>query len=682
MKMKPLLPKAGVLAAAIFIASCSNNSDRTLQKPTLNVNDLSTELDPGNDFYRYVNKSWMDANPMPDDKSRFGWFDILLEQNRENLKAIFTEVTTGEVKHGTVAQKIGDFYNSGMDTLAIEKEGLSKLTFLLDKVDALKSSDDVIELCGLLQSYQLVPLFAYYVSADEKNSKMNIAGLWQTGLGLPDRDYYLEDDESSEEIRKAYTTFLTTIFTLSGDNDKTAEQKASDVLTFEKGLAKASYTRLQNRDPHLTYNKIDGTQLNKTYSLINWDAFFKGMNQPVPAEINVSQTSYVDYVGETLNSTSINTWKNYLESLIIRSFTSYLPKAYTDASFELYGKTIQGRSEMEPRWKRVQGVTSSALGEAVGQLFVERHFPEEAKTKMVNLVENLRVGFSQRIEKLEWMSTDTKVKAQDKLAAIKVKVGYPNKWRDYSTLEVKPDSYLENVLASNQFDFAFSMSKIGKAVDTEEWHMFPQQVNAYYNPSGNEIVFPAAILQPPFFYLDGDDAVNYGAIGVVIGHEMTHGFDDKGSLFDKEGNLENWWTSDDSTRFAARTQILVDQFNSFQVKDSVYADGELTLGENIADLGGLNIAYEAYLNAIKDKGEIAKIGGLTDTERFFMSYANIWAQNIRDKEMLRLTKVDVHSLGEFRVNGALANVDLFYETFNITEDEALYVKPADRAKIW
>ncbi len=682
MRIKPFLPKAGLFAMSVFLVSCTANNSTSQQKPDLSEESLTTTIEPGKDFYEYVNQKWMDANPMPDDKSRYGWFDVLLEENREKLKSIFNEATSQESPKGSVAQKIGDFYNSGMDTLTIEEEGLEQLQFFFEKIDAIKNADDIAETIGFMQTYQLAPIMAYYVSPDERNSTMNIAGLYQTGLGLPDRDYYLENDDATKEIQTAYQVFLKKLFALSGSNEEEAESNANEVFTFETSLAEISYSRLQNRDPLLTYNKITGEELPKLYGDFNWEAFFNGMGKAFPAEVNVNQTSYLKKAGALTKTVSIDVWKNYLKVLTIRSFTSYLPKAYVDASFELYGKTIQGRSEMEPRWKRVQGATSGALGEAVGQLFVEQYFPAKAKQRMEELVENLRVGFSQRINKLEWMSDETKAKAQDKLEAIRVKIGYPNKWRDYSGFNVVPESYMANVLASNQFDFEYMMSKLGQPVDKEEWHMTPQTVNAYYNPTGNEIVFPAAILQPPFFYLDGDDAVNYGAIGVVIGHEMTHGFDDKGSLYDKEGNLENWWTTEDSTNFAARTQILVDHFDSFVVLDSVHANGALTLGENIADLGGVNISYEAYQYAIKDKGEIAPIGGLSDDQRFFISYANIWAQNIRDKEKLRLTKIDVHSLGKFRVNGTLPNVNQFYETFNIDENADLYIAPEKRALIW
>ncbi|TLX73674.1 M13 family metallopeptidase [Labilibacter sediminis] len=681
--MKHLAPQKLILGLFVLLVGCTQSLDKKeSQKPNFSKENLNTTVNAGDDFFRYVNGKWLDNNPIPDDKSRFGWFDLLLEDNRKKLKALFKDATEGSNEPGSVAQKIGDFYNAGMDTLSIEEEGLKKLEPVFKQIDAIESADDIPYTIGFLHSYQLNPLFYFYVTADKKNSSMNIAGIYQGGLGLPDRDYYLDTDDASLEIKNAYSTYLNTIFTLMGEDSISAKNISQQLLDFETKLANAYYTRIQNRDPHLTYNKIKCSNLPSAYKGFNWDKYFEGLSIQIPDEININQTSYLTEVGNLVQSESPDIWKKYLKALTVRSLSSYLAADYVNAKFELYGKAIQGKSAMEPRWKRVQGTTSNALGEAVGQLFVEKYFPAEAKERMEVLVENLRVGFAQRIDRLEWMSDETKLAAKDKLKAIGVKVGYPNKWRDYRSLQVGPDSYVGNVLASNRFDFKYEMSKIEKPVDKEEWHMFPQTVNAYYNPTGNEIVFPAAILQPPFFYLNGDDAVNYGAIGVVIGHEMTHGFDDQGSQYDKEGNLANWWTSEDSTNFANRTQVLVEQFNQFQIKDTIYANGELTLGENIADLGGLNIAFAAYMEAIKDKGEIANIDGLSKEERFLISYANLWAENIREKEKLRMTKVDVHSLAEFRVNGPLPNMDLYYTTFAVTPESKMYIAPENRADIW
>jgi putative endopeptidase len=681
--MRHLSFKLLASSVLVMLVGCSPSSDKkTLQVPDLSSDQLNTIIAPGDDFNAYANTKWKEANPIPDDKSRYGKFDELEENNKERLRTIFEEVTQSNNEQGSVAQKIGEFYNSGMDTARIEKDGLQNITFLLDKIDAIESTNDIAAVIGYLHKYQLFPFFAIYSTADRKNSDISIAGLYQSGLGLPDRDYYLQEDDASNDIKAAYKLYLQKNLSFSGMDEVKAESISEKVFELEYRLAEVFYSRTDNRNPHLTYNKIKGDDLSTTYPGFDWDDYFKALAIEMPQEININQVSYLKKLGDIIKEQSTETIANYLKTYTIRSLSPYLSSQFVNANFELYGKLIQGKESMEPRWKRVQGATNGALGEAIGQIFVEKYFPPKAKQRMEILVENLRIGFEQRIDQLEWMSDKTKLAAKDKLASIAVKIGYPNKWRDYSQLEIRPGSYVNNVLVSNQFDFTFEMDKVGKPVDKTEWHMFPQTVNAYYNPSANEIVFPAAILQPPFFYMDGDDAVNYGAIGVVIGHEMTHGFDDQGSKFDKNGNLSSWWTPEDSTNFVAHTKVLVEEFNKFPVKDSLYADGTFTLGENIADLGGLNISYGAYLNAIKDKEELPKIGNLSDKQRFFLAYANIWAQNIREKEMIRRTKTDPHSLGKYRVNGPLPNVQAFYDAFDIDETAAMYIKKEDRANIW
>jgi len=492
----------------------------------------------------------------------------------------------------------------------------------------------------------------------------------------------LNDDDASVKLREAYIAYLTKLFTLSGSAEDVAGSLAQSTMAFETRLAKASNTRLQNRDPHATYNKVSVDELALMAPAFPWVAYLEGIEVPAPGDINVSQPAFIKEVANMYETESMDSWKAFLSSVVLRKTASYLSDDFVNANFAFYGEALSGQKAMEPRWKRVLDTTSGALGEAVGQLFVAEYFPPAAKQRMDKLVENLRIAFGQRIDQLDWMSDETKLAAHEKLAAIRVKIGYPDKWRDYSALEITADSYLSNVLASNRFDFKHDMSKIGQPVDKEEWHMTPQTVNAYYSPVGNEVVFPAAILQPPFFYLDGDDAVNYGAIGVVIGHEMTHGFDDQGRLYGKDGNLETWWTEDDSERFNTKTKVLVDQFNQIEVLPGTFADGELSLGENIADLGGLAISYQAYQNAKKDKSEIAQIDGFTDEQRFFLGYSRVWAQNIRDKEILRRTKTDVHSLGINRVNGPLPNIEEFYAAFNISDKAPIYIAPVDRASIW
>ncbi len=668
------------MIVALTSCSSSDKSTNSLQKPDLSVNSLNKTFKPGDNFYAYANTKWMKDNPIPDDKSRYGNFDVLDEQNKEKLKTIFEEVKNNS-QQGSVGHKIADFYKSGMDTSAIEKEGLVSLQPFFDKINSIESSDDVMTVVGYLHSYQIAPLFMIYSNPDSKNSNMTIAGIYQSGLGLPDRDYYLSNDDESKTVQEAYKLYLSKLFTFTGYNEDLATKASSDVYGLEYKLADIFYSRVKNRNPLLTYNKYTKDELLESFAQINWTNYFAALQINIPEEIDVNQVEYLNSLASLIHNTDVKVWKAYLQAFTINSLASYLNADIANANFDLYGKTIMGQKEMQPRWKRVQGTVNGALGEAIGQLFVEKYFPPRAKTRMVNLVENLRQSFAQRIDNLDWMSDKTKEAAKDKLKAITVKIGYPDKWRDYSNLNVSPNSYVSNILASNHFDFEYNMNKIGKPVDKEEWHMFPQTVNAYYNPSANEIVFPAAILQPPFFYMDGDDAVNYGAIGVVIGHEMTHGFDDQGSKFDKFGNLESWWTPEDSTRFATKTNILVDQFNEFVVVDTLHANGKLTLGENIADLGGLNISWTAYQNTIEGK-DVEPIDGLTDKERFFLSYSGIWAQNIRDKEIVRRTKVDPHSLGKYRVNGPLPNLAQFYETFNIKEGDSLYIKPEDRAVIW
>lgn len=670
-------------AFGLSLGACQNQSTQKAPvKPVFSADDMNLEVNPGENFYQYANGGWIKQNPLPDDKSRFGSFDKLAEESKEKVRTIVEKAAAEKGENGSLAQKIGDFYIAGMDTIAINEAGAQPIQPMLAQIAAISSKEELIAQISELQSQQMAPLFYFYASADQKNSEMTIAGIYQGGLGMPDRDYYLEDDETSVKLREAYLVYLTKLFALSGQAEDDAAEQAETVLAFETRLAEVSNTRLQNRDPHATYNKVSVEGLIEMAPEFPWNAFLSGINMPEPGDINVNQPAFIQAVAKLYEAESVDTWKAFLSSVVIRNTAAYLSDDFVNANFAFYGEALSGQKAMEPRWKKVLSSTSGALGEAVGQLFVAEFFPPAAKQRMDELVENLRIAFGQRIDQLEWMSDETKAAAHEKLAAIRVKIGYPDKWRDYSALSISNDSYLNNILASNRFDFAFELSKIGKPVDKEEWHMFPQTVNAYYSPVGNEIVFPAAILQPPFFYLDGDDAVNYGAIGVVIGHEMTHGFDDKGRLYGKDGNLNNWWTEEDTERFNARTQILVDQFNKIEVLPGTFANGELSLGENIADLGGLAISYQAYQNSIKDKGEVADIEGLTDEQRFFLGYSRVWAQNIRDKEILRLTKVDVHSLGENRVNGPLPNMQEFYDAFNLDNTAALYIAPENRATIW
>lgn len=670
------------LSALITLVTLGGCTHTPVAKEVFSQKDMDLTVAAGDNFYQYSNGGWMKNHPLPDDKSRFGSFDLLAEENQKQVKGLIEESTAKKGEPGSVSQKIGDFFASGMDTLAIEKQELELLLPLLGRVEKVSDKGSFFKEAGYLQSIQYSPLLILYSAPDAKDSKMVIASIYQGGLGLPDRDYYTEKGEREDKIREAYKKYLKTIFTLSGSDEATSIAAAKDVLAFETKLARVSNTRLENRDPQKTYNKMSYQQLKALAPSFDWDLFFAALPISTPTEFNINQPKFISEMARLVNATPLGILKTYLKATVIRESADALTKAFVDAEFEMYGKTLSGKKAQEPRWKTMVNATNSVLGEAVGQLYVERYFPPQAKTRIIALIENLRVAFGERIDQLAWMSDTTKKAAHEKLAAITVKVGYPNKWRDFSGLEIKRNGFLSNLISSNEFEFKYTMAKAGKPVDKEEWELTPQTVNAYYNPLANEIVFPAAILQPPFFYSDGDDAINYGAIGVVIGHEMTHGFDDQGRQYDKEGNLTNWWQESDNKLFNQKKKVLADLFDTFIVIDTVKANGELTLGENIADLGGIFISYQAYQNTLKGGHEPAKLEGFTGNQRFFLSYSRVWAQNIRNEDILRLTREDVHSLGNWRVNGQLPNFQPWYDAFGITGNAKMYMSPEKRAVIW
>lgn len=647
---------------------------------TIDLADMDTSVSPVADFDNYANGGWKKRFPIPAEKSRFGSFDLLADTGEVQVKNLITEIASKKHAAGTVAQKIADFYNTGMDTVKIEAEGIKPIQPLLDEVGAIKNAADVMKVVAEFHTKGIYPMFSFFSAADQKNSELEVAYLYQGGLGMPDRDYYMKDDDRTKEVQSAYMVLLQKMFALTGSDESAAKANALMVYKLEKRMAAASMTKLEQRDPQKVYHKMNLESLRKISPEIDWTAHFQNIGLQNPGDFIVGQPEFVTELGKMVKEVSVDDWKIYLKWKVINSFSGCLPDAFVNANFEFFGKTLSGQMAQRPRWKRVQGATNGALSEALGQLYVEKYFPAESKKRMLELVGNLRVSLGERIKQLAWMSDATKAKAQEKLDAITVKIGYPDKWRDYSTLEVSTNSYVANVLQARSFDFKFMLSKVNKPVDRTEWMMSPQTVNAYYEPTKNEIVFPAAILQPPFFYKDGDDAVNYGAIGVVIGHEMTHGFDDQGRQYDKVGNLADWWTADDAKLFNERTKVLVNQFSSFTVLDTLKANGELSLGENIADLGGLNVAFNAMKKASTGKEEA--IDGFTPDQRFFLAYAHLWAQNIRDKEIVRRTKDDVHSLGRFRVLGPLRNLPQFYSAFGAKEGDYMFLKESDRAVIW
>ncbi len=677
MKNKLIIFSISLSMIAAVLLSCGEAKKAT--EPAINPANLDKSVLPGNDFDTYANGGWKKLNPLPADRGRFGSFDQLAEIAEKQVRDLVLSTSASKNPKGSIPDKIATLYNTGMDTAGIEKQGLEYITPYLSEIDKIRTIDQVQDAITQMHKYGIYPLFGIYGAADSRNSSMVIAQLTQAGMGMPDRDYYLNEDPRSVDLRAKYLTYVATMFRLAGNDDIVAAQNAQKVMAIETQLAKASMSRLELRDPNKTYNKMTSAELAKLSPSFNWNRYFVDLGIGDPGAVNLNQPNFVKEISSMMTTVPVDDWKVYLKWNLLNETASYLSSGFVQANFAFYTKAMTGTDVMRPRWKRVLGVTSGAMSEALGQLYVQAYFPQESKDRMIKLVSNLRVSLGERIKNLEWMSPETKTKALEKLATINVKIGYPDKWRDYSSMEIKDDAYVMNVLRASKFESDFSLAKINKPVDKGEWWMSPQTVNAYYSPDKNEIVFPAAILQPPFFFKNGDDAVNYGAIGVVIGHEMTHGFDDEGRKFDKEGNLTDWWTAEDSKRFDERTKILVDQYNNFIVLDNVHADGALSLGENIADLGGLNISFQAFRSVNTQK---EPIDGFTPDQRFFLAYAHVWGQNIRDKEILRRTKEDVHSLGRFRVLGPLQNLPEFYAAFDVKPDQKMYLDPAKRAKIW
>ncbi|MCK5775529.1 MAG: M13 family metallopeptidase [Bacteroidales bacterium] len=649
------------------------------QQKAVDVANMDQAVKPGDDFNQYANGGWIKNNPVPDDKTQFGSFSVLYDNNQIKLQELVLEAAKADAEEGSMAQKIGDLYNSGMDTLAIDKLGVSPILAELKAIDALKSNAELLPFIAKLQTKGSNPLFYFFGSQDDKNSAMVIANFYQGGLGLPDRDYYLSDDPRSTEMRTAYVAHIQRMFELAACDG--AATKAKVIMALETRLAKASFTRLENRDPFTTYNKMSVSDLQELAPEVNWKEYFTVIGLPELAEINVRQKPFIQEAAIMLHELDLEDWKSYLKWDIINSASRYLSSDFAQANFEFYGTMLSGQKVQRARWKRVLGVTSGSMGEAIGKLYVEKFFPPEAKERMLKLVGNLRMSLGNRIDELDWMTAETKVLAHQKLDAINVKVGYPDKWTDYTNLKIVKGSYYQNITNARIFSFNEELAKIGKAHDKAEWGMTPQTVNAYYSPNANEIVFPAAILQPPFFFMDQDDAVNYGAIGVVIGHEMTHGFDDQGRNYDKDGNLNNWWKDEDAEAFDAKAQFIIDQFNAYPELDTLFVDGQLTLGENIADFGGLNISWDAFQETAQAK-TTDKIDGFTPQQRFFLSYAGVWRQNILDKELARRLKEDVHSPGDARINVPLYNMDVFYQAFGIDQTAKLYIAPEKRAVIW
>ena len=677
--MKKLLLYSTILVMTTLIG-CKEQTTHERDKG-IDLENMDTSYVPGDDFYMYATGGWQKANPIPDENSRYGTFDKLRENNQEQLQGLIEELGANDHKQGTNAQKVGTLYNMGIDGAKLNAEGYEPIKPILAEIDEATSKKDIVRLMAQINRFAASPFFGFRVGPDTKNSTMNIAHIFQSGIGMGGREYYTEQDDKSKELRQEYVNMMRVQFQNIGYPEAEAAEAAKAAMKIETELAENHFTKEERRQPEKNYHKIKFVDLEKEVAPFDWAYYFEQVGASNLEDLNVSQIEPVRAAINIINTESIENLKSYLNWIIIRSAANYLSDDFVDASFEFYGKIMSGSKENRPRWKRSIDAVNGALGEAVGQLYVERYFPEEAKERMLTLVNNLTESLGERISNLEWMSEETKEKAHEKLSTFIVKIGYPDKWKDYSSLEIKDDSYYANMKRASEFSYNENINELGKPVDKTKWYMSPQTVNAYYSPTSNEICFPAGILQPPFFHMDADDAVNYGGIGVVIGHEMTHGFDDQGRKFDKDGNLNDWWTVEDAANFDERAKVLVDYFDNIVVIDTVRANGTFTLGENIADHGGLQVALNAYMKTKELKEGIA-IDGFTPQQRFFLSYATLWGGNIRDAEILRLTKVDPHSLGKWRVNGALPHIDAWYDAFDIKETNALYLPKEKRASIW
>lgn len=675
-----------VMALGLF-AACNKGPKTPELTSGIDKSNMDTTANPADNFYQYACGGWMEKNPLTDEYSRYGSFDKLAEDNREQLKSLIEEIAANKHEANSIPDKIATLYNMGMDSTTLNNQGAQPIEGMLKNIAALATTDDLQKEMTNLHINGINPFFGLFAEADYSDSKMTIAWLWQTGIAMGDRDYYLKDDDHNKELRAKYTEMIANMFTLSGYDkmaNKSAEELAQMVMYIETRLAKASYDKEALRDPYKTFHKMTVEETDALAKDMKFAEYFKAIGLPEMKSLNVGQPEYITEANEILKG-DVEKVKAYFAWNVINTAAGYLSDDFVKESFKFYGTALSGKEEMRPRWKRVTGTVDGALGEAVGQMYVEKYFPKEAKDRMITLVDNLKTAFGERIQAAAWMNDTTKQKALEKLGTILVKVGYPDKWRDYSGLEIKGDSYFANILRSNQFDIAYMINKIDKPTDKTEWLMTPQTVNAYYNPTTNEICFPAGILQPPFFDMNADDAVNYGAIGVVIGHEMTHGFDDQGRQYDMDGNLKDWWTAGDAENFTNNAQVLVDWFNAIKVSDNpeTYANGKFTLGENIADNGGLQISYQAMQNAIA-KGQVngEEMDGFSAAQRFFIAYAGVWAGNIREQEILRLTAIDPHSLGRLRVNATLPHIAAFIQAFDVKEGDSMYLAPEKQVVLW
>ena len=675
-----------MITAFAFIAmtaACTNESKQLASG--IDLANLDSTYLPGTDFYMYATGGWQKAHPLTAEYSRFGSFDQLQEDNNQRLRSLIDSVSAQENEKGSIEQKIADLYNSAMDSVNLNEHYWGALEgFLL--CDGYQNSTDITvdwiaEVWPRMQRQGVPGLFGMYITADEKDAKNNLVYIVQGGLTLGQKDYYVDNDPRTLEIRKAYQKYISDLCVHTGFSEKDAKRIAEDVLRIETRLAVVSKSRTELRDPEANYNKISYDELLKEFPGINWEGYFHNFGMEGVKEVCLGQPDAIHEVEKVLAEETVEAQQNIYLWHAIDMASSFIDDESRALNFGFYGKVMSGKEEDRPRWKRAVSAVEGGLGEALGQLYVAKYFPPEAKKRMEKLVNNLQVALGERIDVQEWMSDETKKVAREKLDAFYVKVGYPDKWKDYSELEIG-ENYLNNMLAVGEWEIKDMIkTKFNKPVDKDEWYMTPQTVNAYYNPTTNEICFPAGILQPPFFDMQADDAFNYGAIGVVIGHEMTHGFDDQGSKYDKTGNLVTWWSEEDTKQFEERIQVMREFHDSIEVLPGLHANGSLTLGENMADHGGLMVAFQAFKNATA-KAPLADIDGFTPEQRFFLAYANVWGQNIRDEEIQKRVKSDPHQLGMWRVNGQMPHIDAWYDAFGITESDPMFVPKEKRVTIW
>jgi len=679
--MKKLIPSFVLVIVFAGWQSCNNNqpSDNLSQQKFIETGYIDSAIKPGDSFFLYANGKWLDTAVVPKTENQTGSVLEIYKRTREHLKNILDSTSSTSNPSGSIEQQVGDLYASGIDTATIEKRGYDPVKPFLLQIDSIKNGRDIIHFVAAQQKMNNAVLYSQSVYSDQKKSSVNILNFFQGGLGLPDRDYYFKKDPATEKIVQAYQAYIKKLFMLTGSDSAGAAKKTAAIYAFEKQMAGSHKTNVELRDPESNYHKIAVTTLDKQMPVLGWRSLLNDLGIHTDTVI-VGQPAFFIKVNELLKSAPLATWKDYLKFNVLNNASTNLSSDFEKAEFE-YSKTLSGQQQIKPRWERIMQVVDGSIGDALGQIYVKKYFTEDAKKRIYDLVNNLQKAFEERINNLDWMSADTKSKAKDKLHAFLKKVGYTDKWRDYSKVKISRDTYFENLLSSSENEYQYQISKVDKPVDKTEWGLTASTIDAYYNPTFNEIVFPAGILQYPFFNPDADDAVNYGGIGAVIGHEMTHGFDDQGAQYDKDGNLKNWWGKDDSVKFAEKTKLVIDQYDGFVVIDSMHINGKLTTGENIGDMGGVAIAYTAF-KMTKEGQDSTKIDGFTPDQRFFLSYAQIWRVKRTDELTRRLINTDPHSPPMFRVLGPLMNFTPFYTAFDVKEGEKMYKPEKDRIKIW